>query len=82
MTASPPPPRAGGPRRTPGAPLADRPLPGEPLAPATLDAILGDLLATSPSTLVLALDASATRVPLPPDERLVPALRCPASSRP
>jgi diguanylate cyclase (GGDEF)-like protein/PAS domain S-box-containing protein len=50
-------------------PLAQGLLDAEPLAPATLDGALRDLLEESPSALVFALDAGASRVPLPDHPR-------------
>jgi diguanylate cyclase (GGDEF)-like protein/PAS domain S-box-containing protein len=45
------------------------PLDDEPLDPATLAGALRDLLDENPSALTFALDATATRVPLPDHER-------------
>jgi diguanylate cyclase (GGDEF)-like protein/PAS domain S-box-containing protein len=61
MTSSTPPPAV---HRPAAGPLDD-----EPLDPATLAGALHDLLDENPSALTFALDATASRVPLPDHER-------------
>jgi diguanylate cyclase (GGDEF)-like protein/PAS domain S-box-containing protein len=61
MTSSTPPPAVHRPEAGP--------LDAEPLDPATLAGVLRDLLDENPSALTFALDAAATRVPLPDHDR-------------